>query len=652
MNPSIVTASEREAASDWLRQEFQGPLLPFSFVYNGSPSPGILPTWKHSRVSRRLDQSRTEHSLTWTEKDGGLIIRCVIVEYHDYPIVEWTLYFRNDGPEDTPILAQIQVMDTVLSGPAHGDFVLHYQNGSFFSAEDYRPFETVLEPGAAPWKTSSTGRCCDPLLPYFNLAWEGGGVILAVGWPGSWSASFGRNENDQAPVHLGQSLTHFRLYPGEEVRTPLIAALHYEGDWIRGQNVWRRWMLAHNLPRPGGALPPAILATAAPEIENLHYHEEHQVENLDLAHRRGMKYDYWWIDAGWYLCGGDWWNTGTWDEDPAQFPSGLRSFVQRVHACGMKQVLWFEPERVTQGSKWAVEHPDWMLQIIEEDGMENHNLLLDLGIPEAREMVLDMVSSKIAELGLDCYRQDFNLDPLPYWRATDAPDRQGITEIGHVTGYLTLWDELRRRFPTLLIDSCASGGRRNDLETLRRAVPLLQSDYRFEPIGTQGHNYGAPLWMPYHGTGGPDVYTPYNFRSHMGPCLATSPQIRGVDNDFALYHKLLGEWRLIAPYFLGDYYPVTPHSLQSEDWVAWQYDRPDTGEGVVFAFRRPDCSATSITLKLRGINPDARYALKDLDRPGTTEGSGHDLLEEGFTVALAEAPASAVILYGRVVSDG
>lgn len=28
----------------------------------------------------------------------------------------------------------------------------------------------------------------------------------------------------------------------------------------------------------------------------------------------------------------------------------------------------------------------------------------------------------------------------------------------------------------MLIDSCASGGRRNDLETLRRAVPLLRSD--------------------------------------------------------------------------------------------------------------------------------------------------------------------------------
>ena len=53
----------------------------------------------------------------------------------------------------------------------------------------------------------------------------------------------------------------------------------------------------------------------------------------------------------------------------------------------------------------------------------------------------------------------------------------------------------------MLIDSCASGGRRNDLETMRRAVPLWRSDYAFETIGHQGMTYGISFWLPYHGTG-------------------------------------------------------------------------------------------------------------------------------------------------------
>ena len=88
-----------------------------------------------------------------------------------------------------------------------------------------------------------------------------------------------------------------------------------------------------------------------------------------------------------------------------------------------------------------------------------------------------------------------------YEERDDTEDRQGITEIKHVTGYLAYWDELRRRHPDMLIDSCASGGRRNDLETMRRAVPLWRSDYAFEPVGHQCMTYGISLWLPFHGTG-------------------------------------------------------------------------------------------------------------------------------------------------------
>ena len=99
------------------------------------------------------------------------------------------------------------------------------------------------------------------------------------------------------------------------------------------------------------------------------------------------------------------------------------------------------------------------------------------------------------------YRQDFNIDPLPYWRAADAPDRQGITEMKYVEGYLAYWDELLKRHPKMFIDSCSSGGRRNDVETLRRAVPLLRSDWYNSPEGQQCQTYGLSLWFPFQGTG-------------------------------------------------------------------------------------------------------------------------------------------------------
>jgi len=73
------------------------------------------------------------------------------------------------------------------------------------------------------------------------------------------------------------------------------------------------------------------------------------------------------------------------------------------------------------------------------------------------------------------------------------------------------WDELRRRHPGMLIDNCASGGRRLDVESLRRSVPLWRSDYRFRDDRHQGMTYGLSFWIPYHGTGasGNDEITAY-----------------------------------------------------------------------------------------------------------------------------------------------
>lgn len=64
------------------------------------------------------------------------------------------------------------------------------------------------------------------------------------------------------------------------------------------------------------------------------------------------------------------------------------------------------------------------------------------------------------------------MDPLEYWQAADVEDRQGITEIRHIEGLYKLWDELRQEFPNLIIDNCSSGGRRIDMETISRSLPL------------------------------------------------------------------------------------------------------------------------------------------------------------------------------------
>ncbi len=97
---------------------------PFSFVYDGKPSVELLKSWQGRCDNRRLDGQRTEYTLSYADPATGLQVRCVAVEYRDFPTVEWTVYFENTGPADTPILADLQAIDAVWKRPAEGTAVV------------------------------------------------------------------------------------------------------------------------------------------------------------------------------------------------------------------------------------------------------------------------------------------------------------------------------------------------------------------------------------------------------------------------------------------------------------------------------------------------------------------------------------------------
>jgi alpha-galactosidase len=270
-----------------------------------------------------------------------------------------------------------------------------------------------------------------------------------------------------------------------------------------------------------------------------------------------------------------------------------------------------------------------------------------LGNSAARNWLVEHVSGLLQSEGIDLYRQDYNIDPLSFWRKNDAPDRQGITENHYVMGYLAYWDELLRRHPGLLIDSCASGGHRNDLETMRRSVPLLRSDYIMEPVGQQCHTYGLAFWLPFYGTG-TSAMDAYSFRSQMCPHFTACFDMRRRDLPFDQARRLVTEWKTeIAPNYFGDYYPLTPFSTANETWMAWQFDRPEAGKGLVQAFRRRSSVYESARLKLRGLDPEAQYSYVNLDAPELRHARGRELLEQGLLITIPGQPGAAVVTYQK-----
>lgn len=615
--------------------------LAFSFILGGRPSDRLLAAWPRNSDTSKLDQHRLQHTSTWTDAKTGLRLRCLAVEYSDFPVVEWTLYFKNTGKENTPILEKIQALDARIERTEDEEFVLRCQKGDTCAPDLYQPFEQVLPAGASRRFVPGGGRPTNGAFPYYNLTMPGGGLILAVGWPGQWATTFARDDERGLRIIAGQELTHLVLRPGEEIRSPLIALLFWQGsDPQRAQNLWRRWMITHNLPRTrDGRLPPPIMHgnTSLQFNEMCNANEENQKYFIDRYRQERVAIDHWWMDAGWYPCNG-WPQTGTWEPDLKRFPKGLRAISDHARAQGVKTLVWFEPERVAGGTWLAENHPEWLLG----------GRLLNLGNPHARRWLTDHVDRTIREQGIDLYRQDFNIDPLGFWRAADAPDRQGMTENLHVQGYLAYWDALRRRHPNLIIDSCASGGRRNDLETIRRAVALHPTDYNYSHLAVkQAFHHSLFQWIPYFGSNTLpiDAVDAYAFRSGHAMSVVLGYDLRRKDLDYALLRKLARQWRMVAQYYYGDYYPLTPYSLSEEHWIAWQFHRPEQGDGLVQAFRRPQNPQPARRLRLRGLDPAARYELTDLDAAAPRQMAGKELIQQGLPVEIKDKPGAVVISY-------
>ena len=645
INP-ITTPDDMSKSRSWTGRFLSGPTdLPISFVFDGRAISGIPKGWRPTSNRRRIDANICETVFEGNDPATGLNVRVECTEYRDYPVVEWVAWFANRGHETTPVIRDILAMDVTFEGASPA---VYHCNGDFYSEEGYTPLETPLHSGETLGFAPNGGRPCDGAFPYYRILFEGCGLSMAVGWPGQWAAGF-EGLADGVHVRAGQEKTNLRLEPGESIRTPRMTVLSWTGDGSRAVNLWRRWYLAHVLPRPDGQPMKPLLACCCPDEgeEFTGATEENQLRYIEAFKQRGIRYDVWWIDAGWYSCYNKdrerrWWTTGTWEPDPERFPNGLKPVSDRAARDGADLLVWFEPERVQPNTKLDREHPEWLLRTEDSD-----DSLLNLGDPACRQWLTDHVCKLIKDNGIKIYRQDHNFPPLDHWRKNEAQDRQGMNENLHVQGYLQFWDDLLARNPGLWIDSCASGGRRNDLETMRRSVPLHYTDYGYgdHPVKLAFH-HTLYAWIPYFkectlswDINGPERFDTrldsYAYHCGMAPMMFATLDIRRDDYDYALAVRMMDLWRRAAGLMLySDYYPLTPFHRNAEKWVVRQFDCPGTGRGLIQGIRFPDAPEETVTIHPKGIDPDAMYSLENPETGETRTIPGADLIQDGFTLTL------------------
>lgn len=645
----------------------------FSFKLNGED------VWKSDFSMEIAEEGDT--LTTVYQFENGIQVTNVSKKYGAYGAYEWVNYFENTSDVPSGIISELWDCDctmpleweenrkqTAYFPDPKTATKIYAPNGSIWGTKEF--YANVDEfkkskrtyhicPGEKKEYTASRGRSSEFNAPFFNISKNGNGYIFAIGWTGQWQTQILR-DNDSITFKSGIENTHFKLMPGETFRTSSVVVMPYD-DTETAHNKWRKLVKEHFslIGRDGrektGPLCAGIwggMTTAS------------VLKRIQAIKENDLPFEYVWMDAGWYGIDnkptpnefeGDWGRyTGDWRVSPLIHPNGLKDVSKAIHDAGMKFLLWFEPERVDKTAPIVVQHPEYFLS---SESEYERNRLLDLGNPDAWQYCFDTLSAIINELNIDCYRQDFNCFPLSFWREHDASDRCGITEIKHINGLYKLWDALLEAFPNLIIDNCASGGRRIDIETLRRSIPLWRSDFQcpanYDAEGSQCHSQTFNLWMPYSGTGSGRIYDEYCVRSAYASAMTAnysfdeSEPFCNTEEQVAFIKKYGKEYLLVRPYFSEDFYPLTEVNDQQDVWCAMQFDRPLCGDGMLEVFRRDDSPYETAIFSLKGIDKERDYRFTDLDGGGFTI-SGFELVEQGLKLSVAEKRKAKIYLYQKV----
>ncbi|MBQ8741840.1 MAG: alpha-galactosidase [Clostridia bacterium] len=630
--------------------------FPFSFKYDGEEISGFSDARMSLDDKKVFTLDEKERSVFTFVFDGALKITLDLLHYFDFGATEWTVYLDNISNKPSGVISEMKSTVRFDGGyPTLKGILGDHVN-------QYRPYSIDLTNNATCF-SSESGRATHINFPYFNLEYGDKGAMLAIGWAGTWKAEF--TSDGESTVYVARSVNNLscRLNAGEGIRSALFVVAPYtKRNESYATNYWRSWFIKHNLPKAnskGEAMTPIstcclALDTGIPNSDGS-ISESHTSwrPTLEKMLSENIKIDFRWFDAGWYIApdgrsprtGIEWWEmVGTWELDPAKWPGEtFRESTDFAREHQMKTLMWFEPERISDPENLVKNYgykDEWAIR---RDGV--HAISNNIGNPECFEWTLDRVCSTLKRGRVEMYREDNNCDPAPLWKYLDdieGEDRRGITECRFINGHYKMWDEIIKCTLSYggcgFVDSCASGGGRNDIESMRSGVPLLRSDAdRTSTSLRLSMTTSFNKWIPFCGansrekvgeldaTGKSDTYI---WRASYLPVLNVDSQfVYDPTQNFDVLRNGLNEWRKINKYLLKDFYIHTPwhRSEDKSDFTAYSYFDDDAGEGILFVFRQEECELDTLRVSLPYADIEKKYRLKDEDSGEETVFTGKEL---------------------------
>ncbi len=324
-----------------------------------------------------------------------------------------------------------------------------------------------------------TGRSSHHINPTLTLfekttsATHGSALGIHLGWSGNHQMRIESLADGRQILQAGELLRpgELELEPGAQYTSPPL----YLCQSSQGQNgLTRQW---HQVIRREFLAKQSPACTRRPvqlnTWEALYFgvDEPSVLALVDQAATLGIERFV--LDDGWFFGRTDDRRAlGDWAVDPKKFPNGLTPIIEACHEKGMEFGLWIEPEMVSQKSKLYETHPDWVLH---HQGVPlneaRQQLVLDLSQPAVVSYLFDAISSLLSAHPIAYIKWDMNRDihQAGNGEGRHAPHQQ-------TRALYQLLHRLKKAFPEVSIETCASGGGRADLGILEYTSRVWPSD--------------------------------------------------------------------------------------------------------------------------------------------------------------------------------
>lgn len=167
---------------------------------------------------------------------------------------------------------------------------------------------------------------------------------------------------------------------------------------------------------------------------------------------------------------------GQWRESAARFPHGVRATTDLIRSLGMKAGLWIEPEAVGIYCKDMLEYydDDCFLQRHGKKLAVMGRHFLDFRAPKVIDYLTETIRRMVEDYGAEYIKFDYNQDCGVGTDYLAICAGEGLEQCANA--YLNWVDGIRARFPSVLFETCSSGGMRMDYRTLSHYSIVSTSD--------------------------------------------------------------------------------------------------------------------------------------------------------------------------------